>query len=127
VVRDALGKTVDWVESVAGIGGRHNPLVVRLVEALVYQRVVQPAMDEVDEQIGKDEEQRELEEVVPPAGTFGGGVVELAIPTHLGDQGREGEQGHDGEGLVRLHDLQIDLVLEELGVLQGLLVEDEDV
>jgi len=40
VVRGGLGEAVEWVEGVGGEGGRHDPLVVRLVERLVDPGVV---------------------------------------------------------------------------------------
>lgn len=60
VVGDALSPAVDRVESVRGIGRRHHPLMVRFMQVLVDARVVERAVDPVDEEIGEDEEKREL-------------------------------------------------------------------
>ena len=65
VVWDGLSEAIERVEGVRGKGRRHDPLVVRLVQALVNHRVVQTAVDPVDEEVGEEQEQRELEEVVP--------------------------------------------------------------
>lgn len=49
------------------------------------------------------------------------------MAAHLGEEEGDGEEGHDGEGAQRLLDLERDLVLEVFGVVDGGLVEDEDV
>ena len=43
---------------------RHNPLVVWLVQTLVYGRVVQATVNPVDAEIRERDEQRELNEAV---------------------------------------------------------------
>ncbi len=48
VVWKALGKTIQGMESVGGKWSGHNPLVVRLMQALVDQWVVQGSVDPVD-------------------------------------------------------------------------------
>lgn len=53
MVGKRLSPTVDGVESVRGIGSRHDPLVVRLVKALVDQRMVKATVDEVDAGVGE--------------------------------------------------------------------------
>ena len=64
VVGDALREAVYWVESVAGEGGRHDPLMMWLVEGPVDPGVMEAAVDPVDEEVGKDEKEGKLEEVV---------------------------------------------------------------
>ena len=56
-----------------------------------------------------------------------GAAVHAGVAADLEDEeggGAEGEAGHGADGLA---DLEGDLVLEELGVLEGFLVEEEDV
>lgn len=65
MVRQTLRITIERVERVAGVGCGHNPLVVRLVETLVDQRMMKSTMNQVDETIRERDEQRELEVVVP--------------------------------------------------------------
>lgn len=127
VVGQALGVAVDRVESVAREGGGHDPLVVRLMQALVDQWVVQTAMDPVDAEVGEEDEERELEVVVPAAGALGGGVVQLGVALELEEDDGHGHGGHSGERLIGLLYLEEDLVLEESGVLHGGLIEDENV
>ena len=65
VVRKALSVTIQRVESVGSKGSGRNPLVVRLVQALVDQWVVQVSVDPVDAVVREADEQRILKEVVP--------------------------------------------------------------
>jgi len=60
VVRDALTKPINRVERVGSVRRRHDPFVVRLVQVLVNQGMVQPAVDPVDEQVREQDEEREL-------------------------------------------------------------------
>lgn len=126
VIRDGLGEAVDGVEGMAGVGRGHDPLVVRLVQALVDGGVVEAAVNPVDEEVGEDEEERELEEVVPQAGALLGDIVELAVAADLEQEEGRRHQGHEGHGLVGVDNLEPDLVLEVLGVVHDALVEDEE-
>lgn len=127
VVGEALGVAVERVERVGCVGRGHDPLVVRLVQVLVDARVVQPAVDPVDAEVGEAEEERELQDVVPPAGALVHRVVDLGVAADFDEEPGSGQGGHDGEGDVRLAHLEADLVLEVSGVVEGGLVEDEDV
>lgn len=127
MVRNALRPAIQRMECVRCIRTGHDPLVMRLVERLVNQRVVQSAMDPIDAKIGEGDEQGELQEAVVGEGLLGESIVELRIPPNLGDQEWRGQQGHDGHGPHGLGDLHGDLVFKELGVLDGGLVPNEDV
>ena len=65
VVRQRLGVAVQRVEGVRGKGRGHDPLVVRLVDVLVDAWVVQTAVDPIDQRVGEEEEEGELQVVVP--------------------------------------------------------------
>lgn len=134
VVGHALAVAVERVEGVAGERRRHDPFVVRLVQALVEDRVVQGAVDPVDAEVGEEDEQRELqpavmlaEEVEERVGEAWGGdvVVDEAVAADFGDEPGRGEDGHDRNRLHGLLDLKAHLVLEVFGMLEGGLVEDE--
>jgi hypothetical protein len=136
VVWDGLGEAVERVESVAGEGCGHDPLVVRLVQALVEELAVQGAVDPVDAEVGEGQEDRELNPVPGVAenaqervGEVGvsGRVVNEAHAANFGDEEGDGEEGHDGDGFEGLLDFETHLVLEVFGVLEGGLVEDKDV
>ena len=127
VVGDALREAVERVERMARKRGRHDPLVVRLVQALVEFGVVQPAMDPVDEEVGEGDEKGELEEVVKGKGGVVGAIVEEGVAADFGNEEGSGEDGHDGEGGVGLFDFERDLVFEVFGVREGGVVEDEEV
>jgi hypothetical protein len=64
VVGDRLGPAVDGVECDSRVGSWHDPFVVRFVEGFVEGGVVQTAVDEVDEHVGEEEEEGELEDIV---------------------------------------------------------------
>jgi hypothetical protein len=109
----------------------HDPLVVRLVQLLVEHRVVQSAVDPVDEKVGEADENGELEKQVPatevPRGALRQDVVNVGVATDLTQEPRDGKSRHDGHGFESLADLEAHLVLEELRVVYCCLVEDEDV
>jgi len=75
VVGKALGVAVGGVERVRGEGRGHDPLVVRLVDVFVDAWVVETAVDPVDGRVGEEEEERELQVVVPESWALVYGVV----------------------------------------------------
>lgn len=127
VVRKALSISIERVESVRGVRRRHDPLVVRLVETLVHEGVVQSAVDPVDAEVGEHEEEGELHHVVPHSGGVVEAVVYLGVTADFEEEERGGEDGHYREGDVGLAHLEADLVLEVFGVVEGCFVEDEEV
>lgn len=131
VVRNRLGVTIERVESVGCEWSRHDPLVVRLVQGFVNERVVQSTVNPVDAEIGKGNEEGELQPGVPatqaPCRALRERVVDQGVAIDFGKEpgyGEDGNDGHCGEGLADLH---ANLVLEVLGVLECVLVENEDV
>lgn len=127
VVGDALEEAVDRVEGDGCVRRGHDPLVVRLVQRLVHHRVVQATVDEVHQAVGEEDEQRELEDVVPHARAVLERVVEFGVAVELQPEAGRRQQRHAGHAAHRLPDLHGDLVVEELGVLEGGFVEDEDI
>lgn len=127
VVGHALGPAVERVESVRGKGRGHDPLVVRLVESAVDERVVQTAVNPVDEEIGEEDEDGELEDAVVGERLLGDGIVKLGVASDLEDEKGCSEKGHGRHGGHGLLDFQGDLALEELGVIEGGFVPNEDV
>jgi len=131
VVWHALRVSVKGVESVGREWSWHDPLVVWLVEVLVDKRVVKSAVNEVDEEVGKKQEQRNLKDVVPaaecPPSALWDRVVHERVALHFGKEERNGEKGHDRHSLHGLSDLHPDLVLEEPRVVESGLVKDEKV
>ena len=127
MVGRALEEAIDRVEGDRGVGRGHDPLVMRLVQRFVYQRVVQAAVDEIHQAVGEEDEKRELQEVIPHAGAVLECVVQLGVALELQPEAGRRQQGHTGHAATSLLDFHLDLVFEELGVLEGGLVEDEDV
>ena len=64
VIRHALRKAVHRMEGVARIWRGHYPLVMRLVQRLVYPRMMQSPMNAVHEQVRERYEKRKLQDVV---------------------------------------------------------------
>lgn len=65
VVWYGLSKSVEGVESVGCVRGGHDPFVMGLVQSLVYRRVVQTPVNPVNEEVGEQDEEGELECIVP--------------------------------------------------------------
>ena len=127
MIRYALRKSVHWMESMAGVWGRHDPFMMRLMQGLIDTRVVQPSVYPVDEEVGKEDEEGELEDVVKPERSVGRRVVQFGVPLHLANEEWNGEYGHYGKGNGGLLDLKGDLILEIFGVGEGGMVENEEV
>ena len=86
VIRNTLGEAVYGMKGMTSKGGWDNPFVMRLVERLVDARVMQPAVDEVDAEVGKGNEKWELKVVVPPARALGGTIVHLGVAADFGKE-----------------------------------------
>jgi len=136
VVGHALAVAVERVEGVTGERRRHDPFVVRLVQTLVEDRVVQGAVDPVDAEVCEEDEERELQPVVAAAEVFeervgesrsGDVVIDEAVAADFGDEPGGGEDGHDGDGAEGLLDFEAHLVFEVFGMLEGGFVENEDI
>lgn len=127
VVGHGLHPAVYRVECNRGVGSGHDPLVMRLVEGLVDERMMQTSVDEVDAEIRKEEEERELQIVVICVWLIGEFVIKFGVSAHIKEEERRCEDRNEGHCVDGLFDFHSDLVLEELGVLEGGLIEDEDV
>lgn len=127
VVRHTLRPAVQGVESVRSVRAGHDPLMVRLVQGSVHARVVQASVDPVDEEIGEEDEEGELQDTVEGEGLFGGGIVEFGVSADFQDEEWGCQEGHWGHRAHGLFDFHGDLVLEEFGVFVGGFVPDEDV
>lgn len=64
VVRDGLSEAVEWMEGMGRKGRRDDPFVVWFVEGFVDSRMVEAAVDPVNEEVGEENEERELDDVV---------------------------------------------------------------
>lgn len=101
--------------------------MVWLVKVLVYKRMVKSAVDEVDKEVGEENEYGELEPIVGCKGGLVEAIVEFGVATHLGEKEGYGQNGHDGHGNVRLLHFEPNLVLEIFRVFEGVFVEDEQI
>lgn len=127
VVWQTLHVTINWVESMRGKGGRNDPLVMRLVQALVHSRRMQPTVDAVDQCIGENQEQGEGEKEVGPAAVVLNAPVKLGVALGLQNKPGHSKCSHNGNGRGGLSDLESHLILEILRVLEIIVIENEDV
>lgn len=127
VVWHTLGPAVQGVESVGGVRARHDPFVVRLVKGLVDSRVVKATVNPVDEEIGEEDEEWELQNAVIREGLLGNGVIEFGVAPNFQNKERRSQQGHWGHGAHGLLHFHGNLVSQELGVVVGGFVPDEDI
>lgn len=68
VVWYGLREAIERMERMRRVWRGHDPFMVRLVEALVDERMVEASVYPVYAQIRKADEERELDEVVPQPG-----------------------------------------------------------
>ena len=101
--------------------------MMRFVQRFVDRRMVQTAVDEVDAEVGEDQEERELKVAVPASWAVCEGIVELGVSADFSEEEGGCEDCDPGHGAHSLSNFHPDLVLEEFGVLEGCFVEDEDV
>ncbi len=86
VVREGLREAVEGVKGVRGKGRGHDPLVMRFVEALVNRGVVEGAVNPVNAEVGKEDEERVLEVIVLGEGGGRRGIIELGVAAHFGEE-----------------------------------------
>lgn len=86
MIRYALGPAIHWMKCMARERRRHDPFVVRLVQRLVEAWMVQGPMNPVYEAIGEKDEKGELQQVVQWEWRIGWHIIELGIPSDLGDE-----------------------------------------
>lgn len=98
VVWNRLRKSIKRMECMRCIRRRHNPLVMWFMQRLVNQRMMQASMDQVNPEIGKEQEYGELSVVVPCSGALLSGIVEFGVSARFGEEEGDGEDGHYGEG-----------------------------
>ena len=122
------------MEGVACERRRHDPFVVRFVQTLVQEGMVQAAVDPVDAEVSEHNEERELNPVVGFAKDgeervreVGRVVIDEAVAPDFGDEEGDGEDSHYRDRLERLLDFHAHLIFEVFGVLEGGFVEDEEV
>lgn len=128
VVWQRLREAVHRMEGVGSKWSANNPLVVRFMQTLVHGGPVQPAVEEVDAAVGEENEHGELQpEHLPSTGLFGNVEIQLGEAVQLQEEERDGERHHNGDSGHGLPELQGDLVLQVSGMVEDLLVENENV
>ena len=72
MVRHALREAIQRVESVACVGGGHDPFVMWFMQGLVYLWMVQAPVDPVNQEIREANEEWEMEVIVEGEGASDG-------------------------------------------------------
>ena len=106
---------------------RHDPLVMRLMQPLVHERVMQAPMNPVYEEVRKQDEERDLEDIVEGEWGVRRSIIQLGVTADLSGEERDGEDGHDGHGDHGLPDLKPHLVLEVFRVGESGVVKNKEV
>ena len=96
VVRHTLRPAIQRVECMRCEGTRHDPLVVRFVQSLIDQGMVQSSVDPVNAEIGERDEQRELKETVESERLLLECIVQFGVTTDLCNQERGSQKRHNG-------------------------------
>lgn len=120
-----LRKSVEWMKRMASVRCGHDPLMVRFVKSFVDFRMMQAPVDPIDEKIGEQDEERELEIVVQAERGIGRGVIKFGVTAHFAEEKGGREDGHDGKRSQSLLDFEPDLILEVLGMHEGCVVENK--
>jgi hypothetical protein len=107
------------------IWGWHDPLVVRLMQALVEDWMMETTMDPIYEKIGEHDKERELEKVVPQPWAIFGLVVHLAVSSYFCQEEWGSHQSHSWKRHARLLHLHSHLVFEVFWVIECGLIEDK--
>lgn len=90
----ALQEPVQWVEGVTGKGSGNLPLVVSFVHSLVHQRMVQEAMNPVDEAVGEYNERAGADYNCQPSSPPLDTHIELGIAAYFEQKSGRGVQNH---------------------------------
>lgn len=84
-------------------------------------------MDKVDQHVGEEEEQRKLNNVVEPEWCLVGVIVKFSVSTNIEPETGSCQCCHADHAGHCLFNFQLDLVLQELGMLESALVENEPI
>ena len=94
VVRHTLCKAIERVKGVACVRGWHDPFVVRFMQRLVNERVVQSTVDPVDEKVREAKEEGELDNIIQRKWSVGGAVVKFRQTADFTEEKGGGEDCH---------------------------------
>jgi len=80
-------------------------------------------VDPVDAEVGEEDEEGELNDVVGGKRGGGGKIVEFGVASNFGGEADGSQDAHEGHRDHALADLETDLVLEVFRMLSGVVVE----
>lgn len=87
--------------------------------------MVKTSVDPVDAEVGEQEEEGILEEIVPRKWSVGRKIIQFRITADLGQEKGCREYGHEGHCHHGLPYLEPDLIFEIFGMVEGPFVEDK--
>ena len=64
MIRHTLREPIKWMKGMARVWSRHDPFMMRFMQRLIDQRMVQSTMDPINEEVREEDEKRELKNVV---------------------------------------------------------------
>lgn len=86
-----------------------------------------PAVDPIDEEVGEQDEERELQVAVQRERRIRRSIVEFGVAAHLAEEKGRREDGHDRQRFQSLADFEPHLILEVFRMRESGMVEDEDI
>ncbi|KAJ8571781.1 hypothetical protein ON010_g5054 [Phytophthora cinnamomi] len=106
------------------VGQALDVAVHRVERRRVDERMVQPAVEPVDQHVREENEPHHGHGLVGVA-VLSEARVRFRVPAHIGEEPRQREYDHDWDGLQGREDLALDLMFHKLGVVHQFLVEPE--
>ena len=95
MIRYTLRKPIKWMKRVAGVRRGHDPLMVGFMQNFVDLGMMQAPVDPIDEEIGEQDEERELKVVVQAKRSIARGVIEFCVAAYFAEEKGGREDGHD--------------------------------
>lgn len=127
VIRYALRKPIQWMKRVARVRRGHDPLMVGFMQSFVDFRMMQAPVDPIDEEIGEQDEERELKEIVQAKRGIRRGLIKFRVAAHFTEEKGRCEDGHDGKRFQSLANFEPNLILKIFRMHERCVVENKDV
>lgn len=97
------------------------------MQSFVDLRMMQAPVDPIDEEIGEQDEERELQIAVQAKRGIGRSVIKLCVAAYFAKEKRGREDGHDRKRSQGLLDFESNLILEVFRMRECCVVENKDV
>lgn len=94
MIRYTLRESVKRMKGMARIWSRHDPFMMRFMQRLIDQGMVQSTMDPIDEEIREADKERVLENVVQREWSIRRAIVEFRQTTDFAQEEGGGKDRH---------------------------------